>query len=92
MPTALSATIANGTVRFVREVEAVPTTSETTGNVTVNNMGSDGVPAHYLVGFMVSADMAEGSIGGFNAFHIETIVPIGSDHAPWKRRCKSLPL
>lgn len=40
-----------GSVRYYPKIEAVPESSETTGNVTVNNMGSPEIAAHHLVTF-----------------------------------------
>jgi hypothetical protein len=51
------ASIGYGSVEYRKEVEAVPKSSKTTGNVTVNNMGSLGLPAHYKVNFYIGFDL-----------------------------------
>jgi hypothetical protein len=59
----------NGSVRFFAEVEPTPTTSETHGNVTVNNMGKPGSPARYEVTYMISSDFEMEGVEVNNVFH-----------------------
>lgn len=59
----------NGSVRFFGQVEPTPTTSETHGNVTVNNMGKPGSPARYEVTYMISCDFEMEGVQLNNTFH-----------------------
>ena len=55
MPKLVDAFIEHGEIAYVPEVPTVEPTSETTGNVTINNMGSPGTPAHFVVTFSTNA-------------------------------------
>jgi hypothetical protein len=69
-----SVSFGNGDVTFIKEVEATPTTSETTGNVTVKNVGHPGVPAYFEVTFMLGCDWQDGPIQFSNFFHLKALV------------------
>jgi len=43
----------SGAVTYVPEREAIPPSKEIDGNVTVNNTGNPGSPAHYAISFNV---------------------------------------
>lgn len=45
----------NGEIFYVAKVPEVPATTETKGNVTINNMGSPGVPSYFEVSFRTVA-------------------------------------
>lgn len=64
----------NGSIQYNGKVEAVPATSETTGNVTINNAGQDEVPAHFETAFMISAEINDGGLIVYNTFHWNDVV------------------
>ncbi|HZW15430.1 MAG TPA: hypothetical protein VFF66_04150 [Brevundimonas sp.] len=73
----------NGTVRYFSEVEPTPTTSKTTGNVTVNNMGQPGLPAYYEVTYMLSCDFEASGVEITNHVHwTAALTGVGRD-APY---------
>jgi len=57
-----------GAVQYTGEVEAIPATSKTTGNVTVNNMGSPGRAERFDVTFMLICGSGDDS-SKENIFH-----------------------
>jgi hypothetical protein len=69
MANLIDVSFGHGTLRYFSAVDEVPATSKTTGNVTVNNMGSPGSPAYFEVSFMLSADFEEGGMTRTNIFH-----------------------
>ncbi|MGL4441129.1 MAG: hypothetical protein ACRCUE_17870, partial [Bosea sp. (in: a-proteobacteria)] len=76
--------ITNGEIQFIRQVDAIPTTTKKEGNVTINNMGTDAVPAHFEVSFMISAEFGEGHDHVNNAFHLNCIVNNTNDSASYR--------
>ncbi|MGH0244376.1 hypothetical protein [Sinorhizobium meliloti] len=74
----------NGNIRFNSKVDAVPATSKTTGNVTINNAGQEEIPAHYETSFMISVYGEERGIEFSNVFHWNDIVPIDRADAPYR--------
>lgn len=67
--------IRNGSVVFTRAVEEVPSSTKREGNVTINNVGSPGVPAYFEVSFMLNSNFSDGAIKSSNVFHWHCIVP-----------------
>jgi len=64
----------NGSINYRGKIEAVPATSETTGNVTVNNAGRDAVPAHFETSFMLSAQVDNDGLIANSTFHWNDVV------------------
>ena len=58
-----------GSVQYVREVEATPTTTEVQGSVTINKIGSPGRDAYFLVTFMLTCEPDNDAEGDRNIFH-----------------------
>src|SRR4051812_28930475 len=76
--------IGNGQVAFVTKVDPTPTTSETSGSVTINNIGRPGKPAHYEITFSISVDSLEGRVEGYNTFLWNEIVLDERDDVPYR--------
>ncbi|MDQ0454727.1 hypothetical protein [Rhizobium paknamense] len=74
----------NGNIVFVGAVPAVPPSSKTTGNLTINNPGSSGVDAHFKATFMVTVDMEADGIPFTNIFHWEDVVLSETDAVPYR--------
>lgn len=72
-----------GDISFTRKIEAVPGTSETTGNVTINNAGTVGKPSHFDTSFMISADAKVGDVEFTNIFHWKVVVLADSVDVPY---------
>lgn len=76
--------LSNGTVVYHPEIEARPATSETTGNVTINNAAVDGVERHFSVTFFISAPFQKGGLSSPNNFYLDVAVPADSRAAPYE--------
>jgi len=63
-----------GTVRYNKAIEAIPATSKTTGNITINNSAQPGCPEHFLVTFMLSCGPNDRAMMSQNTFHWTEIV------------------
>ena len=74
MPKLGDMTIRFGEVRYRKEVEPIPATSETKGNVTINNQGQPGVPEHFEVSFMLNCPFEDAPVDYSNVFHWTVIV------------------
>ena len=68
------ASFGNGEIRYISKVDAVPTTSETNGNVTVKNMGRDEIPGHFETSFMIQVKIEESGIDAYSSFHWHDVV------------------
>lgn len=75
MPSVTNARFGYGSIQFVKAVEEVPTSSKTQGNVTINNMGSAGIPAYFEATFMLSSTIEAEGVTRDNIFHWSTILP-----------------
>jgi len=74
----------NGTVQFFNAVEPRPARTETSGNVTINNNGTPGQPAHFKVNFIITApcdllDLVH------NVLHWTCVVPADTDEAQYRQ-------
>ena len=74
----------NGRVVFNSRVDAVPPSSETKGNVTINNMGQSGSPAHFEVTFMISVGGKVNNLDNKNIFHWTTVVPVEDQETSYR--------
>jgi len=72
-----------GSVTYRYEIEAVPPSSKTEGNVTINNSGSPGCPAHYEVEPMITVDHDAGGVIFSNTFHWKVVVVGLPKNAPY---------
>jgi hypothetical protein len=69
-----SVEVGSGSLEYSSEILATKDTSETTGNVTINNVGRPGVPAHFRATFMIAAEFECEGISLRNAFHFDCAV------------------
>lgn len=76
--------IGNGVVQFRKEYEGTPTTTETVGDVTINNIGKSPVDPHYEVSFSVEAEFIFNGLKQFNLFSLSCLVPNGDENAPYR--------
>lgn len=81
----VDAFIENGRIAFFKRVEETKTISETTGNVTINNIGRPAIPAHYEVAFTITADLQDGGIELRNVFQLSCIVLNENDGAQYRK-------
>ena len=72
-----------GTVGYISEEPAVPATTETKGNVTVNDMGSPGKAAFWEVSNMFSCTFEAGDETFSNIFHLTTRIPGSTGATPY---------
>jgi len=61
-------------VVYRQEIPAVPTTTQRDGNVTINNIGTPGVPASFEVTSMITADHEAGDVKFHNIFHWKVVL------------------
>lgn len=66
--------IGYGSIQFISKVEPTPTTTQRMDNVTVNNVGRPGVPAHFTADFLVGASIEEGVHAFTSWFNVKTLV------------------
>jgi hypothetical protein len=72
-----------GSVQFMKELEEVPASSKTHGNVTINNAGTPGKPEHFLVTFMLSCQDDDPVLDRENIFHWTVAVTGLPRNAPY---------
>ncbi len=85
MPTVKDVAFGNGDVTFYSKVDAVPASSETNGNVTINHSGKPEVPARFEVSFMLSVTAEEAGLEFSNVFHLKTLVKEGDSNASYRQ-------
>lgn len=74
----------SGTIRFEKKIEAVPATTKTEGNVTINHTGSDEIPAHYVVDFTITAVETVNEIASYNYWSWSTVVLCDDEDASYR--------
>lgn len=74
----------SGQITFIPEVEPTPTTSETTGIVTVNNMGKPGIPAHFFTSFLLTVQIEESGVIFDNVLNWCDIIPSDDPHSSYR--------
>jgi hypothetical protein len=77
MPDLIDVAFGHGSVQLIPKVDAVPTTSKTTGNTTVNVVGSPEKPGYFQTSFMLSCDFSEAGREFSNIFHWTVVTPLG---------------
>lgn len=83
MPKLKSVNFGFGTIGYVPEQPAMPATTETKGNVTVNNMGSPGQAAFWEVTNMFSCIFEAEDETFSNIFHLTTRLPGTAGETPY---------
>lgn len=84
MPQILKVKFGNGSIAYRHKIEETPATSETTGNVTINDAGSPGRPSHFDTSFMLAVEGEEGGLKFSNVFHWNGIVISENQQAPYR--------
>jgi hypothetical protein len=76
--------LGNGSIEFVPKFEGRPASTETTGNVTINNSEIKGIQAHYTVSSFINSTYETDGIEFSNMFHWNCVVLEPSDHAAYR--------
>ena len=74
-----------GSITFYKEIPPIPRSRKTTGNVTVNDEGRPGQPAHYRATYLISFDDKEGTLNQQNVFSLTVLAPEDSRDAPYSQ-------
>jgi len=74
----------NGSIRFVGKVDEVPPSTTVDGNVTINNSGTPGVPAHFETTTMIQAQIKVSDVTAFSTFHLNDVVLSENADVPYR--------